>query len=694
MGYQRQTKPIVPAGIDLRTPSDIGEGSLVSTNWKPTALGSLRSRTGHEVLSTFADNITSNYLANGSTRYVGTEAGILYRGASSIVTGLTAPTLRLVTMNDFTWIMDPSAQKKDDGTTVTNWWPAPPGAAPTAASGGAGVVDGAVRYFVTRANAYGHESNPSPISAEYAANTETVDVTFAAAPADWPITYLYRIGGGLESAFRVGEAASGTVISDNYPNDAAIRDNIPLEENHDAPPAGKGALAYGARLVAWDDENLYWTPIDTPYYFPADNRLPIGDTGDKIVTVVRKGNSLRIYKERTVACLYGDPDDLSGALEEGKVETIGLVGPLAVAGDGAIDYVFSRDGLYSFDGNSIRKVSAELDPIFGGEMKIVGVNNGGLMPPIDLTNLSAVALGIRYRELWVSYPIGGSAGRNSHTAKLDLATGRWFGDSRGISHFLWEGSDRGFTGAIDLDVVALDSADTDDGIGITVNWMSRYDDQGLPNNPKEYGELTMEDVFTNGKTLDVTAYFDRGTVAPVVLGTITSPSGQPAPPIILPFSTDGVVGNNVAIGIAGNADGASEIIIGRMTLAFHVQPRRGKLLFTQIVDLSSPFAHEAAELDLDIDSGAADIDAMLSGAIHGAMADLTTWTLATAANPGRQKFPNVFTTTLYGKLWRLKCSSAEPFQIWSARLRVRAIPALADGVKGQKWRMPAMSPGN
>jgi hypothetical protein len=697
VGFQRQTKPIVPAGIDLRVPSDVGEGSLILTNWKPTALGALRSRTGHEVLATFADNVTSNYLANGSTRYVGTEAGKLYRGATEIATGLSSPTSRLVTMNEYTWIIDPTLAKKDNGSVLSPWWPAAPSSAPTLATGGAGVVNGAVRYYVTFANADGHESNPSPISAEYTAATETVDVTVPAGTSDYPIRYIYRLGGGLENAFRVGElgAGGGTVLADNYPNDAAIRDNLVLEDNHDAPPAAKGAVIYGARIVVWDDDALYWTPINEPYYFPADNRLPMGDTGDKIVTVTRKGNSLRIYKQRTIACLYGDPDDLSGALEEGKVETIGIVGPLAVAGDGAIDYLFSRDGVYAFDGNSIRKVSAELDPIFDGESKIVGVNNGGLMPAINLAELSAVALGIRYRELWVSYPVAGAT-RNTYTAKLDLATGRWCGDSRGITAFNWEGSDRGFTGAINRDIVALDSADTDAGDGINVNWMSRYDNQGFPHNPKEYGELVLEDVFTNGKSLDCTAYFNRGVAGgadTLALGVVVSPSGQPTK-LVLPFSTNGRVADDVAIGIAGDADGASEIIIGRMTLVYHLQPRRGKLLFTQIVDLSSPFAHEAVEIDLDIDSGAADITAVLQGAIHGDLADVATWSLDTDANPGRRKFPKVFAAPVFGKLWRLRCSSTQPFQIWSARLRVRALPVLADGVQGQSWRMPAASPGN
>jgi hypothetical protein len=693
MGFQRQTKAILPAGLDLRVPSDIGEGSLVLTNWKPTAIGALRSRTGHEVLANFANRVTSNYLANGSTRYVGTSTGQLFRGATSIATGLTAPTARLVTLNDYTWIMDPSAQKKDNGSAVTPWWPAPPGTAPTLATGGAGVISGLLRYYVTFVNADGHESNPSPISAEYTATTETVAVTVPAGSADYPIRRIYRLGGGLEDAFLVGELSTGTVFDDNYPNDAAIRDNITLEENHGPPPAGLGAVVYGARIVVWDEERLYWTPIDTPWYFPPDNTLPIGDTGDKIVTVTRKGNSLRIYKQRSIACLYGDPDDLSGALEEGKVTSIGIVGPLAWAEDGPMDYIFSGDGVYRFDGNAAVKVSAELDPLFDGESKLVGINNSQVMPPIDFDHLAAVAMSIRRRELWVSYPVAGSGGLNGHTAKLDLASGRWSSDSRGITAMVFEGSDRGFTGGIGNQIVALDSGDRDDTAGIEVAYMSRYDDQGKPHNPKEYGELVLEDVFTNGKSLQCVAYFDRGATT-LALGTVVSGASQPAK-LILPFGAAGRVADNVAIAIEGDADGASEIIIGQMTLAYQLQPRKGKLLFTQIVDLQGPLLHEATEAEPDIDAGAADIVVeLLVGGSTSAMAVTATWTLATAANPGRRKFSKTFDAPLYGKLWRARLTSAEPFQIWSFPLRVRAIPAFADGTQQQKWRMPVMAPGN
>lgn len=687
MPYERESKQLMPAGLDLRMPSGVGEGSLVLKNWKPTALGSLRSRVGHEVLESFIGSAHTLWLAEGSDRYVGAD-NRLYKNNVQIYSGLTGIPLRLTKLNGYVWIADPAGAKKEAGGVVTDWWPAPPVTPPSGVPGAAGVLSGSdLRYFVTFANADGHESNPSPISAAVTVTNQEVDLTLPAGPADWPIRKVYRIGGGLEQAFQVASVSSGTTHSDNYPNDAAIRDNLVLEEDHDAPPAGgKGALVYGARMIIWDDHRLYWSPVDRPYYIPASNSVPIGDEGEAILTVRAKGNEVRVYLNRSLWTAYGDLDSLAGLIER-KVDNVGIVGPHAVAEDGAIDYIHSRDGVYRYDGNQAAKVSGPLDPIFDGESQIVGVGSGDLAPKVSLANLFYLSMGIRFKELWVSYPVDSVGDLTpDYTVKLDLATGRWSQDDRGVRLFNWEGGDRSFTGVILNSVVALDSGDTDAGDPINLNYLSRYWDQGFPDNPKHYAELVLEDVYTAGQPLTVTVIFNRGATT-LPLGTINTST----PTVVrFPIGDEGTVADNIAIEI--NGDSTAEVIIGKMTIAYQVLPRRSKSAFTRVIDLGSPHVKEAVEIEIDLDITAdTQVALYCDSPIFGSVVEVETWTIT---GTGRRIRPRQFAAPFFGKLWKLHISSTGEFQVYGARLKVRELPAYADGSFNQSWTMPFVAPGN
>jgi hypothetical protein len=679
---ERQTKRILPEGLNLLTPTDAERGSLQLQNIRPDSAGEVRSRGGTETLYAGGGYVHTLFLSRDPEYRLAGVGTTIRKDAASLDTGYDGEPLFPINEDGFVWVMNRTKQTKNDGTTVTGWSPAAPTVAPTLADTAAGEITGSeIRYYYTWANADDHETNPSP-GEVIAVTARQITVTVPAMPGGITQTHIYRIGGSIEfPPLRVGTITSGTTFVDNRPDWEMTDSPIELAFDQGPAPACRGAVMHQGRVFGWstaaDPNGLYWAKAGKPWAWASSAFAPIGAYGEETLRCTSRENVLHVYKTGSVWRVVGDADTAGASGLEPIAADIGLVGAKAVASASIGDFMLSRKGVYLVNSVGVRKVSDVLNPIFEGRPTIFG---SGLLDGINQAAIEKSVLEVSEGVLYVSIPTGPATAPDV-TLCMDIESGRWFDDTRGFSALHWEGSDRGFAGALAVDnsVVYLDSTPLDGTDPIDVRLKTRFMDFGLAENPKRVSEVTVEHN-TRGETLAVRAEFDDGTIGEE-LGAIvsgTSTSSVWAKTTLRLAAAEGQDCRNVSIRIMGEV--SREVAVRSIAVSFVALPRKSKRLVIRPVTAGSDEVLEIRRIEVDIDiSGDTTVELLTDGPF-GVMAVADTQTLTAT---GRRQIRKTFTANKLGRLVQVRVASAADFQLYDCSIEARQLPGYL--AAGQAW---------
>lgn len=474
-----------------------------------------------------------------------------------------------------------------------------------------GTIEGEdIQYYYTYVNDSGHESNPSPASAKKAFNRTGASLSNLTASADAQVTgkHIYRTGGTLGAVYRVTStpvANATTTYTDTSSDDDLVRLGIQMETDNDAPPAAQVLVGpYFGRLIAAqtsaNKNRFFWTDQNKPYKFPGaaldtGNWADIGDTNEKIVAATVRTRMVRFYKENTIWRLIGDPGDTDGDVDITGAK-IGLIGKNAVCrGEQEIDYFQGLEGIYAFNGDTARKISAQLDPIFKGQT--VTLASGVTVSPVSSSNRDKSCLEYVNGRLYYSYAEEGQSTPNV-TLVYDSEGNRWYRDSRGFGVIYYEGQNGSLlAGTSNGAVRILESGNDDAGSAFTVTYQSKYFDDGAPDLEKTYEDLTL-DIDTANQSLTVVAYTNNGTSNSI--GTVQA-NGRTR--VVLPMNSGlGLTARNCSIQISGSI--SSPVVIYKATLNYYYEARQAKSFDTDEVPLGDGKMALVRELQLDLDNPA------------------------------------------------------------------------------------------
>lgn len=696
MAYSKEKFTITPGGMNLVPPGDraLESDSLLLLNFRPHTLGRIRSRQGISAEAAAAvGGLGHTLFFTGDRSYLGSGSRLYRNWTTQIFDGFgPADRFGMAAHRDHVWIMTRNFQGKDDGSLVTKWTIAKPPSPATVAVFGPGSLTGTVRYYVTYDNDSGHESNPSPVSADLAVTDQAVQLTNIPISGDPQsiVTkrHIYRTGGGLGQILRVltiNDNTSTSAVDDLSNDDAqAVNTNLPID--HDPPPAALGVVGpHFGRLIAFGSaqfkSRIWWTPTGRPWYFPgsgdlnAGNWIDVGGHDDPIVWVTQHRRSIVFYKQRSIWRLAGDPEQND---PEPVVDGVGLIGPRAVIGTGSVDYFATSTGVFRFDGDFVAKLSAKIQPIFDGEEKTIGP--GATIKPINASTQAASAIGLHDGRLWFSYPEPGNDFGNI-TLIYDIATDRWMqyktGDfgSTGFTAFGERGTDRRFIGLITIGNAAtpysLESDTTMDGsTAMLCAWQSAYLDQDLPDVDKTYSDLSI--TYQSGDPLTVRLFLDGGKSA-LAVGTLPATAESATVRFKLESAGAGVMARNISLRIDGTID--EEASISRAFIHYYPEAREGSTWDSDEQDFGAQEVKEFDKLEFDLVNQEA-IEAEVRSDMPGnAMASRKGWVIP--GEPGGTRRPyrvSTEATHVEGRRLRFLASSgaaAGLFRIYGARARIR-----------------------
>lgn len=556
-------------------------------------------------------------------------------------------------------------------------------------------LEGEFTFFVTFANAEGHESNASPGAEAVELRKQAVALSNIPVSPDPQVTarHIYGIGGGVLSPMRfatvAGNAATTATLTVSVPQVQTLGIRMPMD--HDPPPAARGVCGpHLGRLFAWRGNRLYWSKVAQPWAWPgADDEaegswVDVGEAGEDIVACTYRGRTLTIYKQRSVHRLSGDPATI-GNDPERTGAGIGLVGPKAITSEGEVDYLVGAQGVYRYNGDREEELSRKVAPLFRGERVRVGYDV--TLQPVELTAMAACVLAVRFGRLYLSYP---EAGHTTPTATLvlNLDTGDWMqyrSSLGGFTALYGEGQGNAFLGAAGSGIYELEEGATDDGQAIPLVWQSGFVDQGVPDNDKAYADLVVEAVTADPgeapSSLVVKVGYASGTKAWQTLGTIQATERKAFP---FPLGVNGIgpEERNLAVRIEGDA-------------------RSGVTIFAAYVHWY-PIARKA----LTFDSGVISLAGELAGfEADGTITDTLSWSIYTdfpggfieqratgqVAATGQRVHGVTLDAPLRGTRGRVVVWSAQPFQLHRIRLKERAAGVLLD--TNERWDSAALPVG-
>jgi len=285
---------------------------------------------------------------------------------------------------------------------------------------------------------------------------------------------------------------------------------------------------YFGKFLAYDSDlhpgRFWWTKAAQPWYFPGSNDEAegqwedVGEETERIYKVTTRKKLVIFYKRRSIWRLEGDPD----ANDPEKTNAnVAAIGPQAVCSAGSIDYFAAADGIYEFNGDSEKKISQKIDPLFHGDFTVLSVNADGspnvTIPPMNQDQKSKACLEYDINgQLWFCYPTSNGP-LPTNTVIYNPSTGVWsqhlldpaLNGARSFSALYNEGQDQAMLGMVSVastwpsNGTGFDAAavyeisqfgwnDNDDGNLIPLIWHSRYNDMGLPDNVKICEDLVIE----------------------------------------------------------------------------------------------------------------------------------------------------------------------------------------------------------
>ncbi len=737
MAYKLETLKILPNGLNLLQPGDAGE-SLDLTDWWPGAAGKLEQAPQAQLLSNPAVFAAQNSILQADGRLYYSDGSTLRQigrggGDAAINSDYDGNPLGLISMNGYAWIMNKAHQRKDDGTSSTDWTIAiPPQPTLTDLGSPGGLSDLLYTYRITWVIAGLGETNPSTLAQlTPAIPASAILITRPAIPSYVTGWNIYRqvppYGGAaldaetapyllnaepilpVVSTYQDTGLPSTLYAGANQGDTDLLRLGTILEEDHDPAPAASviANQSYNGRIVVANStanpNRIWFTPALQPAFFRGSANANGGDwvdvgtdKGDAILAMTVRPGMVVIYRQKSIWRHLGDFGATDAVLEP-AVPDLGIVGRRAVVATSLGDFFISSDGVYKFNGDWAQKESLKIEPLLRG----LTVEN---FPALGTAYRSRMAIGYRNGRLWVSYP--NTSGNPTKTLILHLDSQRWFASTTGYSAFLDIGSD--FLGA-GPGIFTLESTY---GSGATLlAFQSQYLDCGLPDHEKTFGDLvishnTHSATFTlyirlnknpsGGTDASPTAdAFSLGTFTSSALTKQTFVLNYPAtyPTVALRFKP--IRAYNLSVRITGSGATAPPAFMDTpMLLHYYLEARAGQTFDTGNTThgLDGVGTIDQIEIDCDTSAGAVTLT-VYSDIPAGVLAERTGGGLTIAQTSGRQMVRLVLATPIDGRLFRHHIEAITLFQIYGYRVRVLPIGVYADGAQSDLWVTGSLAPG-
>jgi len=731
MAFAKKTHRILAGSLNYASPGDkIGEpNALRLINFRVDELGRLRSRRGvervnpahptnptdiHTVMR--SGHSSGLYLAAGHTLHADT-------GATSLVGGLSnfdGARVGWANFGDFIWFMNRGfgitrgpLKRHKSGGSVRDWTPAAPTSAPTIAAGAAGSLSGDYYVYITFTTAYGHESNPSPITAVVTLAAEQISLTGIPTSPDAQVSArrIYVQGGTLGAAYLAYELGnnSSTSLSFDTAEDLLTQLGNPiLELDHFEAPRARGLTGpYFNRLIAFstaDNPNRYfWTPTNQPWYFPDTNFNDVGGADSPLLAVTHHKRILAFYKPDGIWRLIGDPGT-SGGDQEQTNANFGPLGDAAVANAGNIDYLVGPDGVYRFNFDTLQDISRNIKPLFQGRFVAITDSFGVAPLSTDPAARATSVLGWDGSLLRFSYPEEGQPFPNI-TLVYDPALGSWsqeqiasaVGMGDGYRAFLYDPTiNVAYGSGRDGYVYHLDHGQLDHTSPFFVAYVSHYDDLGLPDNFKILEDIEIEGD-TSGENLTIKLFLDDGETEIAIgsFNSVTFPAGRRIYPIREGVGYAGQIGvraRNYAISIEGTVSQPNvshPIQITDIVIHYRLEVRLGRTFDSGPTNLGTNQVKAIDALQFELEAEAAVTWTILTDLPGRNLVERDS--AAFAATSGRKTQLVLLPAPPDGARLQVTLESDAPFRLHSAQLRRLVYGEYLDGSAGEFFETEELS---
>lgn len=246
-----------------------------------------------------------------------------------------------------------------------------PSSAPTAATGGAGVLTGGYSYKVTFYDSVSaHESNPSAASNTFTASGNQISLTGIPVSTDAQVNrrriYRTTTGGGVW--LFIYEIADNTATSwtDNL---ADSQLGIEVETfAHGVPPIAAMAMVYKGYcfMAGKNSSRAYFSKQNFPNAVNSNDFRDLDPNDNDVITGIARLDRVIVYKNDSI--WNGSGDDRNTFAFDRQVSNVGAVNHKSILNIPKQNrhIVMSEDGFHSYNGIGEDKVSVLIDPIIAG----------------------------------------------------------------------------------------------------------------------------------------------------------------------------------------------------------------------------------------------------------------------------------------------------------------------------------------
>lgn len=415
---------------------------------------------------------------------------------------------------------------KYDGTNVWNMGIAAPGSAPTAASGGAGVLTGAYSYKVTFYNStLGHESNPSAASNTFTAASNQINLTGIPTSADTQVNQrrLYRTttGGGVWQFLATISDNTTTTYTDNNA-DSALGTAVEATGNGVPPTVAMFAVYKGfVFMVAKNSSRVWFSRQNAPNAVDSNDFRDLdADDGDVVTGIKRLYDYVVAFKNDSIWNGSGtDRNSMQFTRQAGGIGSVNHKGIVLVPGLGMLMFP-SEDGFYSYNGVNEKKESSEIDSVYRG---------------LNQSRLKYI-VGDVYKPLNLCYWLAsdGSSSENDLMITYDYQKGEWatrpLSVKGNVTAIIEDSSNNEifYVGSYDGYVRQGDTGYSDDGSALTATVIDRPWPKGNDSDTiKAFSEMLIYFKPQSGTTLSVSYAIDDpdGTYTSIGTADLSASSG-------------------------------------------------------------------------------------------------------------------------------------------------------------------------
>lgn len=279
------------------------------------------------------------------------------------------------------------------------------------------------------------------------------------------------------------------------------------------------------------------------------------------------------------------------------------------------------------------------------------------------------------------------------TLVCDLNRNRWVQDDRGFTALAYEGTLGDFLGGGEAgDIYALEDGIMDAGGVFTLKYISRFDDQGAPENQKTYQDLVVIHD-TQGAVLTVELILNNGDHT-IELGTIASETRTettlPIPEVTGGDVQQGARGQNCAVYIHGDASTSNitPATLYGVNLHFFVEPRYTMVWDSDEQDFGTREVKAVRALEFDVENSGT-LQVQVSTDLPGNQTVCRVQrTIPAAARRRPVQIP--ITEYVEGRHIRVQVYTDDdrPFLLWGARILLQPYGTYIEayeGAAGQRY---------